>query len=148
MSTTTVTVRRRMRSTAQALFDLMSTPERFAEVRGIRGVDVVRAGEGGVASVGTIRRVNLAAGFLVEEIVGLEAPSRFDYRIREASIPFEHRFGRIEFLDRGDHTEAVWTSTFAFGVPLAGAAIAAGAGLVTRVAFGAALREIDRAARG
>jgi hypothetical protein len=145
MSTTTVTVRRRMRSAPSDLFATLTDPLLFATVRGVRGVEVLQAGPGGPVSVGTLRRVNFPGGHLVEEIVGLEAPARFDYRIRDASVPFDHRAGRIEFLDRGDHVEAVWSSTFAFGIPVVGPLVAASAGIATRGAFRAVLREIDRA---
>lgn len=146
MSTTTVIVRRRMRCSAPELFATLTDPHLFAAVRGVRGVDLLRVGPAGAAGEGTVRRVNLPGGFLVEEMVALEAPSRFDYRIREASLPFDHRRGRIEFLDRGDHVEAVWSSTFGFDVPVIGAAVAAAAAVATRVAFRVALGEIDRAA--
>lgn len=142
---TTVTVRRRMHAPAASLFATLTEPALFATVRGIRGVRVLVTGDDGPVSVGTVRRVDLQGGHLVEEIVGLDVPTRFDYLIRSASVPFEHRDGRIEFLDRGDHVEAVWSSTFAFAVPGVGALVGFAAGAATRVAFRAALREIDRA---
>lgn len=146
MSETTVTVRRRMQAPAAALFDVLTDPTNFAGVRGIRSVDILTAGLDGPSSVGTVRRVNLGVGYLVEELVDLQAPSRFDYRIRAAAVPFEHRFGRIEFLERDGYTEGVWTSTVGFAVPVIGAGLAIGANITCRVAFAAALREMDRAA--
>ncbi|MFT4263182.1 MAG: SRPBCC family protein [Nocardioides sp.] len=147
MSTITVTVRRRLEAPAAALFDVLVDPARFATVRGVRSVEILRSGRDGDRSVGTVRRVDLVAGHLVEEIVGLEAPARFDYLIRGASVPFDHRFGRIELADRGDHTEAAWTSTVALGRPPVGAALGVAARPVLRAAFATALGEMDRAAR-
>lgn len=146
MAIRTVTVRRRLGASAAQLFATLTEPERFARVRGIRSVEVLEEGSSGSASVGTLRRVNLAAGYLVEEIVALEAPNRFDYLIRDAPVSFDHRFGRVEFHDRGDHTEAVWTSTFAFDTPVVGALVAGVAAAGSYIAFAAVLREIDRAA--
>lgn len=146
MSETTVTVRRRMRAPAAALFEVLTDPTRFARVRGISSVDILLPGSEGPSSVGTVRRVNLTVGYLVEEFLDLQRPTRFDYRIRAATVPFEHRFGRIEFLERGDHTEGVWTSTVGFAVPVIGAGLALGANITCRVAFAAALREMDRVA--
>lgn len=146
MSTRTVEVRQRLRSTPEALFETLVDPSSFAGLRGVRSVKVLASGPGGPASVGTRRRVNLAVGYLVEEIVGLESPHQFDYVLREASLPFEHLQGRIEFLGRGDYTEAVWSSTFAFHQPLVAPVLARIAAAGARAAFVAALRELDRAA--
>lgn len=147
MSDRTAVVRRQLKAPAQALFDTLADPGRLATVRGIKGVEVLRAGPEGPVSVGTIRKVSLAAGFLVEEIVGLEHGTRFDYLIRDASLPFDHRFGRIEFHDRGHHTEATWTTTVAFDRSVVGGMLGLASGPVLSLAFTAALREIDRAAR-
>lgn len=147
MATRTVTVRRRLEASPAQLYATLTDPQRFAQVRGIRSVEVLAEGPDGPVSVGTVRRVNLAAGYLVEEIVALEAPTRFDYLIRDAPVSFDHLFGRIEFHDRGDHTEAIWTSTFAFGTPVIGGVVAAFAAAGSYAAFAAALGEIDRASR-
>lgn len=145
--TRTVTVRRRLKASATDLYATLTDPERFARVRGIRSIEVLQEGPDGPVGVGTIRRVNLPAGYLVEEIVALQPGVRFDYLIRDATVSFDHRFGRIEFHDRGDHTEAIWTSTFAFDQPIVGAVIAGVAAAGAYAAFAAALGEIDRAAR-
>jgi len=70
MTTRTITVRRRLKAPAEALYATLTDPERFAGVRGIRSVEVITEGPDGPASAGTVRRVNL---------------------------PLDHRFGRIEF---------------------------------------------------
>lgn len=146
MTTRTITVRRRLKAPAAALYATLTDPERFARVRGIRSVEVLTEGPDGPASVGTVRRVNLPAGFLVEEIVAVKPPTQFDYLIRDAAVSFDHRFGRIEFHDRGDHTEAIWTSTVAFGQPVVGAALALVAAVGSHLAFASALSAMDRAA--
>ncbi|MCL2544180.1 MAG: SRPBCC family protein [Nocardioidaceae bacterium] len=146
MSIRTVTVRRRLGAPAADLFAVLTDPALFARVRGIRGVEVLKEGTGGPTSPGTVRRVSLAAGFLTEEVVAAEG-TRFDYRIRDASVPFDHRFGRIEFHDRDGHTEAAWTSTLAFDQPVVAPLLASVAVAGSYVGFAAALHEIDRAAR-
>lgn len=146
MTVRTVTVRRRLKAPAADLYATLTDPERFARVRGIRSVEVLTEGADGPASVGTVRRVNLPAGYLVEEIVALEPTTSVDYLIRDAAVSFDHRFGRISFHDRADHTEAVWTSTFAFEVPVVGALIAGFAAIGSSAAFTAALHAMDRAA--
>ena len=146
MTTRTITVRRRLKAPAEALYATLTDPERFAGVRGIRSVEVITEGPDGPASAGTVRRVNLTAGFLVEEIVAVQPPTQFDYLIRDAAVSFDHRFGRIEFHDRGDHTEALWTSTVAFDQPIVGAALAVFAAAGSRLAFATTLRAMDHAA--
>lgn len=148
MANRTTTVRRRLKASAADLYATLTDPDRFAHVRGIRSVEVLQEGPNGPVSVGTVRRVNLAAGFLTEEIVALEPGVRFDYLIRDAPVTFDHRFGRIEFHDRGDHTEAIWTSTFAVDLPVIGTVLAGFAAAGSYAAFVAALGEMDRAARG
>ncbi|MBO0842377.1 MAG: SRPBCC family protein [Nocardioides sp.] len=149
MPTRTVTVKRRLKAPAAALYATLTDPDGFAGVRGVRSVEILKEGAEGPISVGTVRRVDLAAGFLTEEIVALEPGTRFDYLIRDAPISFDHRFGRIEFHDRDGFTEAVWPSTFDFDlpVPVAGAVIAAVGAAGCHAAFAAALGEFDRAAR-
>lgn len=146
-TTRTVTVRRRLKASAPDLFAVMTDPGLFAQVPGIRSVDVLTTGASGPASVGTVRRVNLPAGHLVEEIVGIDAPRRFEYLIRDAAVPFDHLFGQIEFHDRGKHADVVWTSTFMFNQALIGPALAGFAALGSHAAFVLALRGIERTAR-
>jgi uncharacterized protein YndB with AHSA1/START domain len=146
MTARTITVRRRLKAPAADVYATLTDPDRFARVRGIRSVEVITEGPDGPASAGTVRRVNLPVGFLVEEIVAVEPPTRFDYLIRDAAMPLDHRFGRIELHDDGDHTEAIWTSTIAFDQPGVGPALTLIAAVGSHLGFAAALREMDRAA--
>ncbi|SIR90493.1 SRPBCC family protein [Williamsia sterculiae] len=146
MATRTVTVRRRLGAHARDLFATLTDPELFTQVRGIRAVRIIEAGSDGPTGVGTVRRIEFVGGYLVEEIVDVGAPIRFDYLIRDAPVSLDHRFGRIEFHDRDGHTEAVWTSELAFEQPLIGGVIARVAVIVSHVGFALVLREIDRTA--
>lgn len=113
--TRTIVVTRTLAAPPEALFALLLDSDRFGSVRGVN-VEVLREGTGSRDDVGLKRRVGFPGGHLVEEVVGLrrEAPYRFDYRIREATVRFRHDAGRIEFAPGPDGvgTKATWTSTF------------------------------------
>lgn len=145
MPTKTVVVRRRLKASPTLLLQVLSQPDLLSRVRGIRGVDVITEGHNGPDSAGTVRRVRFPAGFLTEEIVGL-SPTRFDYVIRDSALPVQHLNGFVRFADRGRHTEAVWSSTFAFNQPVIGGTFALLAVAACRAAFAAGLKELDRVA--
>jgi hypothetical protein len=145
---TTVEVRRRLKARPGELFATLLDPELLASVRGVSDVSVLTEGPDGPRSAGTVRRVGLVGGpYLVEELVALSAPFRFDYRLRETSVPVDHRFGRIELRAAGDGTEATWTSVFSLPGRF-GPLVQPFGGLASRVAFGLALAGLDRAALG
>ncbi len=144
--TTTIVVRRRLRARPEALYRTLVDSRRLARVRGVAAVRVLAGGQAGEERVGTRRRVELPGGaYLVEELVDLAPPYRFDYRIREATVPFEHRYGRIEFRPIETGTEALWISEFAVPGRLGAIARPLGA-LGAKVAFAQALRGMDRVA--
>lgn len=144
---TTVEVRRRLHSRPEDLFDTLLEPGRLAQVRGIADVTVLEEGPTGPLGAGTVRRVDLGGGqYLVEELVALSHPFRFDYRLRDASLPVDHHFGRIEFHPDGAGSAATWTSVFTVpgrGGPIVQPLVALGA----RIGFALALTGLDRAAR-
>lgn len=144
---TTVEVRRRLHARPEEVFATLLDPDRLVRVRGVAGVTVLEEGPTGPLGAGTVRRVDLAGGqFLVEELVALSAPFRFDYRLRDASVPVDHQFGRIELHPDGAGTAATWTSVFTVpgrGGPLVQPFVALGA----RLGFALALTGLDGAAR-
>ena len=113
--TRTIVVTRTLAAAPEDLFALLLDSDRLGSVRGVK-VELLREGTGSRDDVGLKRRVGFPGGFIVEEVVGLrrEAPYRFDYRIREATVRFRHDSGRIEFAPdpAGAGTRATWTSTF------------------------------------
>lgn len=143
---TTVEVRRRLRARPEELFATLLDPDRLARVRGIADVTVLEEGPTGPLGAGTVRRVDLGGGqYLVEELVALSDPFRFDYRLRDPSLPVDHRFGRIEFHPDGEGTEATWTSVFTVPGRFGRVLQPVGA-LGSRVGFTLALAGLDRAA--
>lgn len=143
---TTVEVSRRLAARPEELFATLLEPHRLVRVRGVAGVTVLEEGPTGPLGAGTVRRVDLGGGqYLVEELVALSEPFRFDYRLRDASVPVDHRFGRIEFRPDGTGTVASWTSVFAVPGRL-GALAQPFAALATRAGFALALSGLDRAA--
>lgn len=144
---TTVEVRRRLRARPEQLYATLLDPDRLARVRGVADVTVLEEGPTGALGAGTVRRVGLGGGqFLVEELVALSDPFRFDYRLRDASFPVDHRFGRIEFHPDGDGTAAVWTSVFTVPGRFGRLLQPLGA-LGSRIGFTLALAGLDRAVR-
>lgn len=144
---TTVEVRRRLQSPPEQLFATLLDPDRLARVRGVANVTVLEEGPAGPLGAGTVRRVGLGGGqFLVEQLVALSDPFRFDYRLRDASFPVDHRFGRIEFHPDGEGATARWTSVFTVPGRFGRLLQPAGA-LGSRVGFTLALAGLDRAAR-
>lgn len=113
--TRTIVVTRALKASPEDLFAMLLDSDRLGSVRGVK-VEILRGGTGSRDDVGLTRRVGFPGGFIVEEVVGLqrEAPYRFDYRIRDATVKFRHDSGRIEFAPdpAGPGTKATWTSTF------------------------------------
>jgi len=81
----------------------------------VRGATRIREGRTAPDAIGTLRRIDLGPIWLQEEIVGLQRPSRFDYRIRDARPKFHHEAGTIAFQTVPEGTEVTWTSTFTSG---------------------------------
>ncbi|RJS45903.1 SRPBCC family protein [Nocardioides cavernaquae] len=113
--TRTIVVRRTLKAAPEELFAMLLDSDRLTSVPGVK-VEILRGGMVSRDDVGLKRRVGFPGGFIVEEVVGLqrEAPYRFDYRIRDATVKFRHDSGRIEFAPGpvGSGTKATWTSTF------------------------------------
>lgn len=140
----TVVVRRRLRATPEALLATLADPDSLARVRGVSSVTVSWPGAEGPASVGTVRRVELLGGaFLTEEIVDLDPAGRFDYLIVDASIPFDHQFGRIEFRRAGERTLATWTTTYAVRSAALSTLLTRASGPAVHAAFHTALGALD-----
>jgi hypothetical protein len=115
--TRTITVVRTLRAAPEELFATLLDSDRLGAVTGV-AVSIRRPGHPARDDVGLTRRVGFPGGHIVEEVVGLrrEAPYRFDYVIREATVRFRHDSGRIEFAPGpGGGTRATWTSTFGLG---------------------------------
>ena len=113
--TRTIVVTRTLKASPEDLFALLLDSDRLGAVPGVN-VKILREGTASRDDVGLKRRVGFPGGFIVEEVVGLrrDAPYRFDYRIRDATVKFRHDSGRIEFAPdpAGPGTKATWTSTF------------------------------------
>jgi hypothetical protein len=113
--TRTIVVTRTLKAPPEELFALLLDADRLGSVPGVN-VKILREGTASRDDVGLKRRVGFPGGFIVEEVVGLrrEAPYRFDYRIRDATLKFRHDSGRIEFApdSAGPGTRATWSSTF------------------------------------
>ncbi|WP_370247427.1 SRPBCC family protein [Nocardioides sp.] len=143
----TAVTRRTLRAAPSEVFDVLTDPERFAQVRGIRHVTVLQEGPDGPRSTGTVRRIGFApVGFMVEEFIAV-APYRFDYRLVAASLPLDHRAGTIEFLPGPDGgTQARWETTYALPLPLVGDVAGRAAAPVVARVFHTVLGELDRVA--
>ncbi|MCT1618949.1 SRPBCC family protein [Janibacter hoylei] len=144
--TRTVVVTRTLNAPVEDVYASIADSDRLATLPGVK-VQILREGGESRDGVGMQRRVALPGAFLIEEIVGLEPPVRFDYLIRDATVKFGHEYGRITFTPDGQRTRVVWTSRFrAPAGPftrVAEAAVAAG----SAVAFNSALILIERTIR-
>lgn len=145
--TRSIAVTRHVRAPVADVFAAIADSDRLGRLPGVR-VEVLKAGLTSRDDVCMQRRVAFPGGvFLVEEVVGLEPPRSFDYRIRSSRPKMRHDEGRIAFEAEGAGTRVTWTSTF--GVP-AGPLTApaeAIAALGISGAFDVALRLIDRRLR-
>lgn len=137
-------VARTIPAPARDVFAMFADSDRFGTRRGLR-VTVLRPGSGSRDGVDLLRRLDLGAGlFLVEEVVGLDPPHVFDYRIRDGRPRVRHQQGRITFTASGSGTVVEWSSTFSVPAGPATPLAEAGAALVARAAFRVVLARIER----
>ena len=138
-----VSVVRRINAPVAEVFAAIANSDRLDRLPGA-SVTVLRDGEGYRDGVGLLRRITFPGGFLLEEVVGLEPPHVFDYRIRDSFPKFVHEWGRISFTPNGAGTTVTWESTISIPAgPLTAVAERVGAA-AGHVAFGAVLVEIGR----
>jgi len=114
----TIVVHRTLKAPIEEVFDFYVDSAKLAQLPGVRSVTRIREGRTAPDDVGTLRKIDLGAIWLQEEIVGLQRPSRFDYRIRDARPKFHHEAGTIAFQTVPEGTEVTWTSAFTLGRPV------------------------------
>ena len=135
------------------VFDFVSDHEGFLRGPGIKSCKVTTPGKGDRNGLGALREVRGGGIRFVEEITVFDRPSRYDYVIRECTLPIVHEGGRLSFFERGDGTEIDWVSDFSVPIPIAGGALGRIAALQLTEAFtrlllrAKAALEGDRAAK-
>lgn len=104
----------------ERVFDAISDHERFLSNVHVR-TTVTRAGTNHRNGLGALREVWAGTRIrYLEEITAFERPSRFDYLIRESTMPVRHHGAQLRFTARGEGTEVDWTSRVEVPVPVAG----------------------------
>jgi len=92
--------------------------------------------------LGAYRRIVTGGLVFLEEIVAFEAPSHFEYLIRDLkdkrgwNVPMDHRLGRVSFVRSGTGTDVQWISTWSISIPLVGVVAEKIVGRLTTRAFG------------
>ncbi|RNM11782.1 SRPBCC family protein [Nocardioides pocheonensis] len=126
------------------VFAMFADSDRLSMLPGVR-VTVLEPGREFRDGVGLRRRLDLGGGvFLVEEVVGLEPPRLFSYRIRESRPAFRHEQGDISFTERGSGTLVDWTSTLSTPAGPFTPLVEVGASLLARTGFSVVLTRIAR----
>ena len=138
----TIVIKRVMHAPPSYVFDSIADPALLAELtRAVRRVTLLREGAPVPFGTGALRRVDLGPMFLEEEVTGYDRPRRFDYIIRRARPPLDHRGGTLAVEPApGGGSRVTWSTSFAAGVPLTGPVI----GAVLKAMLGNVLRLIDR----
>ncbi|MUL67472.1 hypothetical protein BOO86_23565 [Mycobacterium sp. CBMA 234] len=143
-----LTARRTLESSPEALISTLTDSTQFAKVAGIAHIDVIRAGEDGPLSRGTIRKVFLPGGlWLVERYVEVTL-TRFDYVIVDSSPDFTHEGGSMVFTPTADgKTDGVVVTKYRlnlrYGPTFAERALAP----LLRATFSTVLGGLDRVAK-
>ena len=136
----TIVIDRVLQAPPDYVFDSIADPAQLASLtRAVRKVDLLREGSPVPHGTGALRRVDLGPMFLEEEVTGYDHPHRFDYIIRRARPPLDHRGGTLAVEPApGGGTKVTWSTSFSAGVagPVMGAVLRA---MLTNV-----LRMIDR----
>ncbi|MEO8003039.1 MAG: SRPBCC family protein [Arenimonas sp.] len=84
------------------------------------------AGECNANGKGALRKVQKGMICFEEEINAFDPPHSYEYRILSLrgpfnlKLPFRHQLGRLELHAANQKTLLIWTSQFAFAVPLIG----------------------------
>lgn len=138
-----VSVTRVIPAPVEDVFAMISDSDRLATLPGVR-VRILTPGSESRDGVGLQRRVDFGAGFLVEEVVGLEPPYRFDYLLRDFRPRIRHEFGRISFAPVAGGTEVTWESRFALPAGPLTPVVEAAAAAASYAGFALALRLIAR----
>jgi uncharacterized protein YndB with AHSA1/START domain len=126
------------------VFAMFADSDRLSMLPGVR-VTVLEPGRDFRDGVGLRRRLDLRGGvYLVEEVVGLEPPHLFSYRIRESRPPFRHEQGDIFFTERGPGTLVDWTSTLSTPAGPFTPLVEAGTTFIARTGFSIVLTRIAR----
>ena len=106
-----------MQGDPEQAWELLSDHAGFKGFPGIVDSRLEREGSPDRNGVGALRFLN--AGFMqfTEEITAFDAPHRYDYQIRECSLPMEHHGGsvRLEPIPGGVRVE--WTSKLRVPIP-------------------------------
>lgn len=124
---------------------MIADSDRLATLPGV-SVRILVPGAGARDGVGMRRRVAVGPAFhLVEEVIGLEPPYRFDYLLHEFRPSIRHEGGSIVFTPVDGGTEVRWSSTFGLPAGPATPLVEAVAAAASRAGFALALRLIERA---
>ncbi|MBF9326947.1 SRPBCC family protein [Mycobacteroides chelonae] len=140
---TTISVTRRVESSASDFYELFADTAKFQQVKGLR-VELLEPGN--ADGVGVLRRVRMGAGLvLVERIVALNPRTHtFGYLLKTGNPRVTHVYGQISFTPEGEGTAATWTSRVSISVgPFTGIAEVLTRGFVS-AAFWLALGRLDR----
>jgi len=120
----------------ERVWDIISDHEGYQEVfRVMTSCKLIKEGVDDRNGVGAVREILAGRVRFVEEILVFEAPNKIEYKIIECSLPFEHKLGRIDLIDRGEGTELHWVSTFRLKVPLIGGLLSRLARMATQDVF-------------
>jgi uncharacterized protein YndB with AHSA1/START domain len=140
-----VTVTRTIPAPVDEVFAMISDSDRLASLPSV-GVQVLQPGHESRDGVGMRRKVRFAGGLhLVEEVVGLEPPHRFDYFLHRIAPGVRHESGSITFSSVDGGTRVDWSSTFGIPAGRLTPLLEAGAVLASRAGFSLALAQIERA---
>ncbi len=126
-----------------AVFDILADHGEYQAFDGIKRSRLLQEGTNDKNGDGAVREIIAGPGLrFVEAISEYDAPRRFVYKITDSTLPLVHDFGEVVITATEGGCRAEWRSTFTFGVPLIGGAIAAIAKLRIEAAFGGILREV------
>ena len=126
-------------------FDLISDHERFLSGGAIESCRVVTPGSGHKNGLGCFREVRTTTGVrFIEEITRFDGPERYDYVIRECTLPIAHDGGSVRLIDRSGGTEVDWVTRFLVPVPLLGGAMAQLASMILTTEFNRLVLEAKR----
>jgi hypothetical protein len=116
------------------VFEAVSDHERFLSAADGTTTALLQPGSTERNGLGCVREVRVGRrAWYVEEITAWERPAYFEYTIRKASMPIDHRGSRLSFTAINGGTNVEWTSRFRVPIPIVGGILgAAGARLYSK----------------
>ncbi len=117
----TVSVETFVPAPPEFVFDVFTNHETYRSLPGVLSSTLLTEGEGNPSSgLGAVREIRTVGFTMVEKVVGVERPERWDYFFLKWPMPLPHAGGSMQFRETDGGTLMRWETSFEtdVGLPL------------------------------